>query len=211
MYSSYTEDVKTRNAKWSRKYRGGRPIMWDMTNIPAYSFSDPDYQRFTYSEYYGENYFNGGVSAQLNGWIPAGSLWPGRVSDSDYNRQEGYLQRQQEFQDADLVEIDGNLVVIPFLNIYDKGYRARMAAWKSGKQGVLQPTFAPSDRRFSGKETKISASIASDRGGNERAVNVSKRSAYISRGFRPNMNPERFDMAWRSCSFKSNFMFKPVL
>ena len=211
MYSSYTEDVKTRNAKWDQKYCGVRPIMWDMTNIPAYSFSDPDFQRFTYSEYYGENCFKGGVSVQLNGWIRAGSLWPGRVSDSDYNRREGYLQRQQEFQDADLVEVDGKLVVIPFLNIYDKGYRARMAAWKSGKQGVLQPTFAPSDRRFSGKETKISASIASDRGGNERAVNVSKRSAYICRGFRPNMNPERFDMAWRSWSFKSNFMFKPVL
>jgi hypothetical protein len=128
--------------------------MWDMTNIPAYSFSDPDYQRFTYSEYYGENYFNGGVSVQLNGWIPAGSLWPGRLSDSDYNRREGYFQRQQEFQDADLVEIDGKLLVIPFLNVYDKGCRARMAAWKSGKQGVLQPTFAPSDWRFSGKETK---------------------------------------------------------
>lgn len=101
--------------------------------------------------------------------------------------------------------------VLPFLNIYDKGYRARTVAWKTGNQGVLQPTFAQSDRRFTGRETKISASIASDRGGNERAVNVSKRAAYISRGFRPNMDPERFDIAWRTWSFKCNFMFKPVL
>ncbi len=76
----------------------------------------------------------GGMSVQLNRWIWAGSLWPGRVSDSDYNRQEGYLQQQQECQDINLVGLDGNLVVLPFLNIYDKGYQARMAAWKSGKQ-----------------------------------------------------------------------------
>ena len=84
-------------------------------------------------------------------------------------------------------------------------------AWKTGRQGVLQPTFAPSDRRFKGSETKISASIASDRGGNKRAVNVSKRAAYISRDFRPKMNSERFDIAWRTWNFKSNFMFKPML
>ena len=210
-YSSYDEDVRTRRAKWSQKYQGLRPIMWDMTNIPAYSFTDADFQRFTYSEYYGENCFKGGVSVQLNGWTQAGALWPGRVSDSDYNRREGYLQTQQEFQERDLVEIDGKLEVLPFLNVYDKGYRARTVAWKNGNQEVLQPTFAPSDRRFNGRETKLSASIASDRGGNERAVNVSKRSAYISRGFRPNMDSERFDIAWRTWNFKSNFMFKPVL
>ena len=185
--------------------------MWDMTNIPAYSFSDADFQRLTFSDYYGENCFKGGVSVQLNGWMRAGALWPGRVSDSDYNRREGYLQRQQEFQESNLVEIDGKVDVLPFLNVYDKGYRARTVAWKTGRQGVLQPTFAPSDRRFKGSETKISASIASDRGGNERAVNVSKRAAYISQGFRPNMDSERFDISWRTWNFKSNFMFKPVL
>ncbi len=103
MYSSYKEDLTTWSKKWGQKYCGVQAIMWDMTNIPAYSFSDPDYQRFTYSEYYGENRFKGGVSVQLNGWIWAGSLWPGRVSDSDYNKREGYLQRQEEFQDVNLV------------------------------------------------------------------------------------------------------------
>ncbi len=76
---------------------------------------------------------------------------------------------------------------------------------------MLQPTFAQRDWRFNGIETKISASIASDCGGNKRAVNVSKRSGYISQGFRPNMDPEQFDIAWRTLNFKSNFMFKPVL
>ena len=59
---------------------------------------------------------------QLYGWMRAGSLWPGRVSDSDYNRREGYLQRQQEFQESELVEIDGKVDVLPFLNVYHKGY-----------------------------------------------------------------------------------------
>jgi hypothetical protein len=96
--------------------------MWDMTNIPAYSFSDAVFQRFTYSQYYEENCFKGSVSVQLNGWIQEGELWPGRVSDSNYNRREGYLQKQHEFQEGDLVEMYGKLDVSPFLNVYDKGY-----------------------------------------------------------------------------------------
>ena len=122
IHASYDKDVKTRSAKWGQKYREQRPIMWDMTNISAYSFSDADFQRLTFSDYYGENCFKGGVSVQLNGWMRAGALWPGRVSDSDYNRREGYLQRQEKFQERDLVEIDGKVNVLPFLNVYDKGY-----------------------------------------------------------------------------------------
>ncbi len=94
--------------------------MWGMTNIPAYSFSDADFQQLTNSKDYGENCFKGGVSVQLNGWIRAGELWPGRVSDSDYNRREGYLERQQEFQESVIVEIDRKVSVLPFLNIYEK-------------------------------------------------------------------------------------------
>ena len=86
-----------------------------------------------------------------------------------------------------------------------------MVAWKNGKQKVLQPDCANSDRRFNRIETLASASVASDRGGNERSVNVSKRAGYISRGFRPNMSPVRFNKAWRTWAFQSNFMFKPVL
>lgn len=104
-----------------------------------------------------------------------------------------------------------DLKVVPFLNIYDKGYRAKMAALRNGKQQVLQPDWADSDRRFSRAETINSASVASDRGGNERSVNVSKRAGFISRGFRPNMCPVRFNKAWRTWTFQSNFMFKPHL
>ncbi len=76
---------------------------------------------------------------------------------------------------------------------------------------MLQPTFAPRDRRFNGRETNIYALIASDHGGNKRAVNGSKKLAYISQGFRLNMNSEWFDIAWRTWKFKSSFIFMPVL
>ncbi len=42
-----------------------RPVMWDMTNIYAYTFTDADLQRITYSEYYKENCFKDGVFTQL--------------------------------------------------------------------------------------------------------------------------------------------------
>ena len=64
--------------------------MWDMTNIDAYGFSDADLQQLTYSKYYNGNVFIGGLFTQLCGWIGAADLWPGGVSDTDYNRREGY-------------------------------------------------------------------------------------------------------------------------
>lgn len=209
LFATYEEDVAMRSRKdrWKNKYRGMRPIMWDMTNITAYGFTDADLQRLTFNQYYGENCFKGGIFTQTSGWQGTYDLWMGAVSDSDYNRRAGYLQEQEEFQNNNLVE--GK--VLPFLNIYDKGYRAKMAAWKNGKQQVLQPDWAESDRHFNRNQTLGSASVASDRGGNERSVNVSKRAGFISRGFRPNMCPIRFNKAWRTWAFQSNFMFKPVL
>ena len=70
-----------------------------------------------------------------------------------------------------------------------------MAGYKNGKQRVLQPDWTDSDRRFNAVETLASSSVASDRGGNERSVNVSKRAGYINRGFRSNMCPVRFNKA----------------
>ncbi len=102
------------------------------------------------------------------------------------------LRRQREFQERDKVEKDGVETVLPFLNVHDKGFRVNTAAWSEGCQLVLQPDFAKSDRRFSWIQTILSASVASDRGANERTVNVSKRAGYIKRGFRPNMCPINF-------------------
>ena len=206
-YATFVEDALLRKEKWNVKYKGLRPVMWDMTNISAYEFTDADLQRLTYNQYYGENCFKGGIHTQLCGWHGVEDLWLGAVSDSDYNRRAGYLDKQTEFQSNDIY----NGEVIPFLNIYDKGYRAKMAALRNGKQRVLQPDWAKSDEKFGRIQTIASASVASDRGGNERSVNVSKRAGFIRRGFRQNMCPVNFNLSWRTWAFQSNFMFKPVL
>ncbi|KAL7426167.1 hypothetical protein ACHAXH_000246 [Discostella pseudostelligera] len=193
-YASYNEDLLLCNTKkWGNKY------------------NDTDLQRLTYSEYYGMNCFKGWVFVQLCGWMGTADLWPGRVTDSDYNRREGYLERQREFQEHDKVIRNGEEVTVPWLNIYDKGYLAHMAAWSNGNQRVLQPVWAKSGERFTRVETIASASVATDRGGNERAVNVAKRPGYVNRGFHPNMCPKRLNKTWIASSFRANFMYEPVL
>ena len=185
MFASFEEDKALQKEKWASRYDGLRPVMWDMTNVSAYAFSNADWQRLTYSSYYNENCFKAGVFCQPCGWMGVTDLWTGGVSDSDFNRRAGYLEKQQLFQEKDRVVVAGEneSKVVPFLNIYDKGYRAKMAAWQHGRQLVLQPDFKDSDKRFNRNQTISSASVASDRGGNERVVNVSKRAGLISRGF----------------------------
>jgi len=162
-YAAFVEDALLRKEKWNRKYKGLRPVMWDMTNISAYEFTDADLQLLTYNQYYGENYFKGGTHTQRCGWHSIEDVWLRAVSDSEYNKRVGYLDKQTEFQSNDIVEG----AVILFLNIDDKGYMAKMAALRNGKQHVLQPDWAKSDEMFGGIQTIASASVASDRGGNE--------------------------------------------
>ena len=42
---------------------------------------------------------------QLFGWQGVVDLCTRDVRDSDYNRREGYLEKQKQFQEEDLVEI----------------------------------------------------------------------------------------------------------
>ena len=141
------------------------------------------------------------------GWLGNEDLWGGGVTDTDYNEQSGYLQEQDEFQKADLVRGE----IIEFLNMLDRGYRGKMAAWQNGGQLALQPPSSKSDQRFSGRQTLYAACIAHDRSGNERAVNVCKRSGLMKRGFKAGMSAKRFNYMWRTWAFRDNFMFKPVL
>ena len=71
------------------------------------------------------------------------------MNDTYYNKIIGYLQAQEEFQTVDLAEFKVNNVVkhevIPFTNIYDKGYCVKMLVYRAGKQHVLQPVWAQSD------------------------------------------------------------------
>jgi len=56
-----------------------------------------------------------------------------------------------------------------------------------------------------------SASVASDRGGNERAVNGSKRCDVIKRGSKAGMDAKMFQDTWITWTFQSNFMYNFVL
>jgi hypothetical protein len=55
------------------------------------------------------------------------------------------------------------------------------------------------------------ASAAADRSGNERAVRVSKMSAYVKRGTQHHKNMVRLCDAWLAWSFQDNFKFEPIL
>jgi hypothetical protein len=107
-----------------------------------------------------------------------------------------------DFANKDVVEVEeggGKFSVLPFTNVYDKGYRVKTAAWKCGKQKLLQ-----SDRRLRRDQTLLSASMATDHGGNERGVIMCKRAWFMSRGVLPNMPPKQPNDAWMNWSFQAN-------
>ena len=168
--------------------------------------SDALLQHLTFSSYYGGNIAKGGVMIQLSGWIGARDLWTGAVLDTDFLKQTNILDRQNDFLQHDFV--NGELV--PFTNILDKGYRVVLAAWRKGKQFVLQPTFAKSDTKFTGRETLSSAAVAADRAANERAVRLCKMLGLLRQGFKQRSNFDTVSDVWLAWSFQVNFMFKPV-
>ena len=128
------------------------------------------------------------------------------MSDSNYHSNADYLEAQEEFQKVDLVHDES----VKFMNILDIGYRAR-AVNEAHNQLTAQPVFAKSDQRFKGRDTLYSSSVASDRGGNEQTVNVSKRCGIIARGFQPGTDPSMFNDVWLCWMFQANFMYCPVL
>jgi hypothetical protein len=176
------------------------------TDIGMASPSDaPSLNRKTYSSYYRGNVAKGGVFIQLCGWLGVWNLWTGAVSDSYYIVHSGILEAQEKFAKADATSS------LPFSNILAKGYRCSVAAWRKG-QYVLPPRFAKSDQQFTTEHLLSSSAIlASDRGGNERAVNLCKRAGVLQRGLPRNGSTADLDDAWLAWSFKANFMYKPVL
>ena len=207
-YCKHDKDTKMRKDAWNQKHNGTRVVMWDDTNVNFdFKPSDAYEQRVTYSSYYGGNCAKGGVFLQLGGWMGVQELWVGATSDSYYQQETNIFKEQEEFAKVDL--IDGK--VLPFCNIVDKGYRINLPAWRAGRQMVIQPMFSRSDRKFTGKETILSGSVASDRSGNERAVNRAKLSNVLKRGLQKAGCPRRINDIWFAWSFQSNFMFKSVL
>ena len=109
------------------------------------------------------------------GWAP-GNYW-----------LEQFPTRNIKHEAMSLSTCSGLLIILTkgilFVNIVDKGYRCIvMAAWQAGKHLFLQPAFARSDRKVNTREVNRSSTVASDRSGNERAVNVAKRAGVLKRG-----------------------------
>lgn len=207
MYVTMKEDETLRDERWNKHYKDRRVVMWDNTNVKMYKPSSAEAQRNTFSTYYANNVGKGAVFVQLCGWMGTFELWMGAVSDSDYMIRSGILQLQQQYVPL----YDEEYINIPFVNILDKGYRIVSAAWRTGGQFVLQPSFAKSDHKFTSLDVIRSAAVASDRGGNERAVRIAKMCGSIKNGLHGNGSPTRLCDLWLGWSFMSNFMFKKVL
>jgi hypothetical protein len=119
------------------------------------------------------------------------------VSDTEYQTRSGVFEYMQWF-------VERFQKGIPFTNSVDEGYRCIMAAWRAGKQLFLQPVFARSDRKFNTREVNRSSTVASDRSGNERAVNLAKRVGVLKRGLRPNESPKIIADVWLAWGFQKH-------
>jgi hypothetical protein len=141
----------------------------------------------------------------VGGW----ELWAGSISDTDYQTRAGVFEVQEEF--AEEIDPQRRKFCRTFLNIMDKGYRCSLAAWRTGRQLMMQPAFARSDRRFTSGEVLRSGAVAAHRSGNEWAVNVMKRSGLLKRGLQKRQSTAVIADAWLAWGFQVNFMYKPVL
>ena len=203
-YVSFEEDIMFRKPYWNLRYRGMRIVMWDNTNIDCDKFGNSDIQAATFSSYYNSNCAKGGVFVQTCGWMGVNSLWSGSVSDSEYMTKSFILKEQMEFALNDMV----NGIMIAFTNVMDKGYRITMDCQEAGNQKTLQPDFMRSDKQFRAVESLSSATVASDRSGNERCVRLSKQSGFVRRGKSGNGSLTRLDNAWLGWGFMCNFLFE---
>jgi len=92
-FATYEEDKEYSEEKFRERYDGHRPIFWDMTNITIPKPGESRMQRVTYSSYYAQNCFKGGIGVQTCGWIRTHDLWTGlqpsfAKSDSRFRRDE---------------------------------------------------------------------------------------------------------------------------
>ena len=176
--------------------------MWDNTNCDIYKPTNRNNQALTWSSYYNNNCCKGTIFVQLCCWMGTSELWTGLIIDTDYGLQSGILERQREWMDGNPDEQH-----IPWYNIMDKGYRVSHDTWNHNNQYVLQPVFGRNGQKFSTNETLLSAAIAKVRSGNERAVNVVKRYAFVSTALKPRESITRLADVWLAVGFASNFKY----
>ena len=97
------------------------------------------------------------------------------------------------------------------MHVLDKGYRCTVMMFRHGEQRVLQPIYAIKNKRWTDNEALTTASIASDRSGNERAVKLLKTSGLIKYGIESHQSFEYINDIWLSYGFQVNFMYKSVM
>ena len=212
-FASLEEDEDLRKNHWDEMISGKsrvRIIMHDMSDVPLVQPSDAEFNRATYSKYYGGNCAKGGIFTQLCGWQGTLELFTGSIGDSDYVIQSNILLEQQLFMEGDKLR-DGT--VIPFTNVFDKGYRVILVCFKHGKQLCWQPVFARSDERYGSFGTLLTAAVAFTRSGNERSVRHVKHSWLIVRGCSSvggNYELDVISDIWLTWGFQVNFMYDAV-
>ena len=86
-----------------------------------------------------------------------------------------------------------------------------LAAWRKGKQLILQQIFKPSDGKLNSREVLLSAAVAADRAGNERGVIIVKHSGFLKAGIHQRSDITFFCKVWLAFSFQTNFMYTPVV
>jgi hypothetical protein len=212
LFASLDEDKALRKPHWNemfQKHENSRVIMHDMTNVPLMQPSDGEGNRALWNAYYNGCCGKGGIFTQLCGWEGTLELYTGGVGDSDYIRLSGILNVQDEFSKRDL--LDG-VNHIPFINIFDKGYRVLLECLRAGKQMCWQPAFARSDERYGSYSTLHTGAVAFTRSGNERSVRHMKQSWLIALGAlgKPRMDLDMLADVWLGWGFQVNFMYDPV-
>mmetsp|Transcript_1896 Transcript_1896/g.2956 ORF Transcript_1896/g.2956 Transcript_1896/m.2956 type:complete len:159 (+) Transcript_1896:366-842(+) len=103
-----------------------------------------------------------------------------RRGDGVYHDGWTWKQGILAAQEYSLADLNASSTV-PFTNVLDKTYGWSVADQQK-RQCVLKPFFAKSDQQLSMEEVIPSAAITTDRGGNERATTVCKRSGLLQRG-----------------------------
>ena len=122
---------------------------------------------------------------------------------------EQLLIVQDDFAKKDMSQ---GKTVVPFINVFDKGYRVLLDCYKEGEQLCWQPAFARSDERYGTYATLHTAAVAYTRSGNERSVKHMKHSWLLKRGTfgMPRFDLELLSDIWLAWGFQVNFIYKPV-
>ena len=134
LFASIVEDEMIRKSHWKSMLKEGqrvRMIMHDMTNVPLTQPSDAELNRSLWNQYYNQCCGKGGIFTQLCGWEGTLELFVGNTGDSDYIKKTKILAIQEDFANKDKLD---NGKVLPFLNVFDKGYRVLLDCYKHGEQ-----------------------------------------------------------------------------